>query len=98
MASNYESIVTKIDDDTPRQVHIRMNEPLRDQGYTFFQASFGPKDAQPGQPMFSVFEVVNNPADQWPLYACIIITLGMSLHFVQKLYAYLKRQNRKASA
>lgn len=98
MASNYESIVTKIEGGTERQVHIRMNEPLRHHGYTFFQASFGPKDAQPGQPMFSVFEVVNNPADQWPLYACIVITLGMSLHFVQRLYFYLKRQNRKAAA
>ena len=98
MASNFESVVTKIDGDSDRQVHIRMNEPLRDQGYTFFQASFGPKNAQPGQPMFSVFEVVNNPADKWPLYACIIITFGMSLHFLQKLYAYLKRQNRKAAA
>lgn len=95
MASNYQSIVTQIDGDTSRQVEIKMNEPLRDRGYTFFQASFGPKDAKPGQPMYSVFEVVNNPADQWPLYSCLIITFGLSLHFIQRLFAYLKRENRR---
>ena len=97
MASNYESVVTQIDGATTRQVEIKMNEPLRDRGYTFFQASYGPKDAGPGDKMYSVFEVVSNPADQWPLYSCLIITFGLSLHFIQRLLAYLKRENRRAA-
>lgn len=95
MASNYESVVTQIDGETSRQIEIKMNEPLRDRGYTFFQASFGPKNARPGERMYSVFEVVSNPADQWPLYSCLIITFGLSLHFVQRLVGYLKRENRR---
>ena len=97
MASNYESVVTQIEGDTRRQVQIRMNEPLRHKGYTLFQSSFGPKNAGPNDRMYSVFEVVRNPADQWPLYSCIIITIGMSLHFIQRLYGYLKREQRKRS-
>lgn len=95
MASNYESEVTQIENGVPRKVNIRMNEPLRHEGYTFFQASYGPKNARPGERMFSVFEVVRNPADQWPLYACIVITIGLALHFIQRLLAHIKRQNRR---
>lgn len=95
--SNYESVVTQIEGDVTRQIEIKMNEPLRHKGYTFFQASYGPQNAPPGTKMYSVFEVVNNPADQWPLYSCIIITLGLSLHFIQRLYMYLRQQNRSAS-
>ncbi|MFP4500326.1 MAG: cytochrome c biogenesis protein ResB [Candidatus Hydrogenedentota bacterium] len=94
MASNFESEVTKIEDGSQRRITIRMNEPLRHKGYTFFQASWGPQNAAPDQALFSVFEVVRNPADQWPLYACVVISFGMALHFMQKLLAHLKRQNR----
>lgn len=97
MASNYESVVTQVEGDVRRQVEIRMNEPLRHKGYTLFQASFGPKDAGPNDRMYSVFEVVKNPADQWPLYSCIIISFGLSLHFIQRLYGYLQREQRKRS-
>jgi len=97
MASNYESVVTQVEGDVRRQVEIRMNEPLRHKGYTLFQASFGPKDAGPNDRMYSVFEVVNNPADQWPLYSCIIISFGLSLHFIQRLYGHLRREQRKRS-
>ena len=37
-----------------------MNEPMRYAGYTFFQESFGPAGAQPGDVMFSQFAVANN--------------------------------------
>ncbi len=95
MASNFESVVTKVEDGSERQINIRMNEPLRHEGYTFFQASWGPQNAGPNQALFSVFEVVRNPADQWPLYACYIISFGLSLHFLQKLYRYLQRERRR---
>ena len=98
MAANFESEVTKTDGTSSRKVNIRMNEPLRDQGFTFFQASWGPENARPGEPLFSTFAVVNNPADQWPKYACYIIGIGLSIHFAQKLAGYIRQQNRRRSS
>ncbi len=95
MPASFESTVTKIEDGASRQIEIKMNQPLRHEGYTFFQASWGPQNAPPGTPLFSTFSVVNNPADQWPLYACYIISFGLSLHFLQKLYRYLQRERRR---
>jgi hypothetical protein len=95
MAANFESVVTKTQDGLDRQIEIKMNQPLRQDGYTFFQASWGPENARPGEPLFSTFSVVDNPADQWPLYSCIIIAVGLLWHFVQKLLGYLRMENRK---
>ena len=98
MASNFESVVTKTEGQVDRKVNIRMNEPLRHKGYTFFQASWGPQGAGPGDRLFSTFAVVNNPADQWPLYACIVISIGLIIHFMQKLISYLRAENRRRLA
>ncbi len=69
-----------------------MNKPLRRDGYVLFQSSWGPSDAGPNDRLFSVFSVVKNPADQWPLIACLITTLGMSIHFGRKLFRYARGQ------
>lgn len=98
MASNFESVVTKTEGQVDRKVNIRMNEPLRHKGYTFFQASWGPQGAGPNDRKFSTFAVVNNPADQWPLYSCIVISIGLLIHFLQKLIAYLRAENRRRLA
>jgi len=98
MASNYESVVTKTEGKVDREVNIRMNEPLRYKGYTLFQSSFGPAGSQPGDRVFSTFAVVNNPADQWPLYSCIVISIGLLIHFMQKLFSYLRAENRRRLA
>ncbi|MBI3119655.1 MAG: cytochrome c biogenesis protein ResB, partial [Candidatus Hydrogenedentes bacterium] len=95
IASNFESEVTKTEGEISRQVDIKMNEPLRHRGYTFFQASWGPENAGPNDKLFSVFSVVRNPADQWPLYACLIISGGLLVHFLQKLFRYLRAENRR---
>mgnify|MGYP002631593561 CR=1 FL=1 len=92
MASNFESEVTKTEGGVSRPIKIRMNEPLRHKGYTFFQASFG--SAADGRSQ-SVFAVVNNPADQWPKYACYVVAIGLTIHFLQKLLAYLQAENRR---
>jgi hypothetical protein len=94
MPRKYESEVRKIENGIEQSVTISMNQPLRHRGYTLYQASWGPTDARPGENLFSVFAVVNNPADQWPLYATIVITFGLALHFTQKLVVYLREQSR----
>lgn len=98
MAANFESVVTKSDGVTDRKINIRMNEPLRYQGYTLFQSGWGPQNAGPGERLFSTFAVVNNPADQWPLYSCLVISAGLIIHFLQKLVAYLRAENRRRTA
>ncbi len=95
MAASFESEVTKIQGASTEKIKIWMNHPLRQEGYTLFQASWGPPDAGPNDRLFSVFAVVRNPADQWPLYACIIIGVGMLIHFVQKLTRYLKSESKR---
>ena len=99
MAASFSSDVTQIEPGgSERDVHIQMNQPLRDRGFTFFQSSWGPQNAGPNDRLFSTFSVVNNPADQWPLYACCVISLGLLIHFGQKMLAYIKRENRRRAA
>ncbi len=99
MARNYESRVTRIEKDQPdKALEIKMNEPMRYAGYTFFQESYGPQGAGPGDRMFSQFAVANNPADQWPLYALIITGVGLGLHFLIKLFEYIERAKKSKSA
>ncbi|MBI1380324.1 MAG: hypothetical protein GC161_04470 [Planctomycetaceae bacterium] len=77
---------------TSRLVTISMNEPLREDGLVLYQASWGPSDARPGDRLFSTLAVVRNPSDQWPLYACIVIAVGLVWHFGRKLIRHLSRE------
>lgn len=95
IASNFQSEVTTIENGSERKVTIRMNEPLRYKGHTFYQASWGPQNAGPNTSLFSSLAVVRNPADQWPLYASCIISLGLVIHFIQALLHYLRIENRR---
>ncbi|CAN5208091.1 hypothetical protein BH23VER1_BH23VER1_10250 [soil metagenome] len=96
IAREYSSDITKVGaEGREEKIKIAMNEPLRDRGYTFFQASWGPEDARPGEPLYSVFAVVKNPSDYWPLYACIMVGVGLLVHFLGKLLAFIQRSNRR---
>ncbi len=86
------------DDRVEQNVKIEMNQPLRYRGLVLFQASWGPPDAKPGEPLFSTFAVVRNPSDQWPLISCIIIALGMIAAFTLKLAKYTWAQARARRA
>ena len=99
MASNFESVVTKTEaGQSDRKINIRMNEPLRHEGFTLFQSGWGPENAGPDERLFSTFAVVDNPADQWPLYSCIVIAVGLLIHFLQKLFSYLRAENRRRAS
>ncbi len=95
--ASFSSDVTVVDSEATQKIHISMNKPLRYKGYTLFQASWGPQNAGPNDPLFSSFAVVKNPSDQWPLYACIIITAGLLVHFCYRLILYLRKEARTAS-
>ena len=91
LARSYESDVTMIEGDSERPVRIWMNNPLRHEGYILFQSSFD-RDER-GE--ISVFSVVRNPSDHWPLYSCIIIALGLVMHFSRRLWRYVRSEQRK---
>jgi hypothetical protein len=92
--ASFESDITRIEDGREAKVRIRMNEPMRYEGLTFFQASWGPQGAAPGTPLFSVFEVVRNPADKWPEYSLYIVTAGLAVHFILKLIQFVAATTR----
>ena len=87
-AKHYQSTVIIKDDNSSRRVEISMNQPLRYQGYTFFQSSFS-QDVRLGRYQ-SILAVVNNPAEKWPYFSCLLIFLGMTIHYLAKLFRFLK--------
>jgi hypothetical protein len=93
--AKFISEITRIEDSGSAKVTIQMNEPMRYQGLTFFQASYGPPGAGPGEKMYSVFEIVKNPADKWPEYSLYIVTLGMLITFLTRFASFVANQTRK---
>jgi hypothetical protein len=84
---NFSSLVRLNDPSAgeDRDALIYMNHPLRYGGKTFYQASFGQGD------QLSVFQVVRNPGWLIPYLSCVLVALGMILHFGVKLAASLKK-------
>lgn len=95
--AKFESVITRIEDGREEEILIEMNDPMRHKGLTFFQASWGPQGAAPGTPLFSVFEVVRNPADKWPEYSLYVVTFGLAVHFLIKLALFLAATTRRKS-
>lgn len=95
MPRDFSSWVTVFEEErTPREAHIYMNEPLRKDGYVFYQTSWGPQQGG-GPPWYSVFEVASNPSDQWPKYACFVIGIGLLIHFLVKLLRFISRESQR---
>jgi hypothetical protein len=68
-----------------RDVLIYMNHPLRYDGKTFYQASFGKDDT------LSVLQVVENPAWLAPYISCIVVVIGLGLQFVHRLRQSMRK-------
>jgi ResB-like family len=89
--SKFISKVTRIENGSEAKATIQMNEPMRYEGLTFFQASY---DQSTGT-MASIFEVVRNPADKWPEYSLYIVTLGMLITFLTRFIGFLSNSNQR---
>ena len=63
---------------------IKMNEPLRFSGYTFFQSSFADDETT------SVFQVVKNPSWLIPYLSSLLIVVGL---FVQMVFSMGRRSS-----
>jgi len=93
--AKFVSDIRRVENGQESKVRIQMNEPMRYEGLTFFQASYGPPGAGPGDRMYSVFEVVKNPADKWPEYSLYVVSFGMLVTFLTKLGGHLGAASRK---
>ncbi len=76
-----------------REVLIFMNNPLRYQGLTFYQASFDKRDDR-----VTILQVVHNPAWLAPYVACIAVGVGLLVQFGIHLVGFLKRSGATATA
>lgn len=69
-----------------QDVMIFMNNPLRYEGFTFYQASFAKQDTA------SMFQVVRNPGWLMPYIACTLVSLGMLYQFGFVIHRYTRRR------
>jgi hypothetical protein len=68
-----------------RPTTIRMNEPMRHRGETFYQHQALAGDSG------SVLQVVRNPGWLLPYLSCAVVSLGMLVHFGINLSRFLRR-------
>jgi hypothetical protein len=69
-----------------RDVLIYMNQPLRYAGKAFYQASFGKNDT------LSILQVVENPGWLLPYISCVLVGVGLLIHFGISLSRSLRRR------
>jgi ResB-like family len=69
-------------------IRIWMNHPMYYQGETFYQSKM---DTDSTGVKTTSLQVVNNPAWQAPYLACLMVALGMAIHFLIRLQAFMKR-------
>lgn len=97
VARNYSSTMHLQTPDAAdtREVLIKMNQPLRYDGKAFFQAGFFQQPLNMN--LGTVLQVADNPGAWVPYLSCVIVTLGLTIHFVVSLLKYGRRANAKAA-
>lgn len=91
-ARRFTSHVTVFEGKQEHKRIITMNEPLRSEGFAFFQQSFDMRQDSSGAMITrSQFQVARNPSDHWPLFACVAAGIGLLIHLVWRLARYLGR-------
>jgi len=76
-----------------REVLIRMNEPLRYAGLTFFQFQMSTNRVGP---LSSTLQVVRNPSWLTPYISCVMVGLGLTVQFLSHLFGFIKRRTASA--
>jgi hypothetical protein len=85
---NFSSHVRLTDPSTgeDQEVIISMNSPLRYGGETFYQQSFLQGDRA------TILQVVRNPGWLMPYLSCVMVALGMLIHFGFHLQSFLRKR------
>ncbi|MEO6034945.1 MAG: cytochrome c biogenesis protein ResB [Verrucomicrobiota bacterium] len=73
-----------------RNVVIKMNDPLRHAGLTFFQSGFDERNDK-----ITILQVVRNPAAITPYLACSLVGLGLLIQFLTHIVGFGRRQRNK---
>jgi hypothetical protein len=92
MARSYRSIVNLVEHDTKRRVVIQMNEPLRHEGYTFYQASF----IEGRGSDTTVLAAVKNAGRTLPYISSLVMCLGLLVHLVLKVPTLIRSRGGAA--
>jgi hypothetical protein len=75
-----------------RDILIYMNNPLRYNGETYYQASFERGDT------VTILQVVNNPAAATPYIACLLVGFGLIIQFLIHLVGFaMKRKSHSVA-
>lgn len=77
-----------------RDAFIKMNQPLRYDGKAFFQSGFFQQPLN--QNLGTIMQVADNPGAWVPYLSCVVVTVGLCMHFVVSLLRYGRRANAKA--
>jgi len=88
IAKSYSSNVNLIENGISKRILIKMNEPLRHRGYTFYQASF--IESSDGET--TVLAVVQNYGRLFPYISSIIMCIGLLFHLITKLPILFKKR------
>ncbi|MEM6507759.1 MAG: hypothetical protein AAF711_20170, partial [Planctomycetota bacterium] len=77
-----------------RDAFIKMNQPLRYDGKAFFQSGFFQQPLN--RNLGTIMQVADNPGAWVPYLSCVIVTVGLCMHFVISLMRYGRRANARA--
>ncbi|MCB1783548.1 MAG: cytochrome c biogenesis protein ResB [Alphaproteobacteria bacterium] len=89
---SYQSEVVLKEGKTEWHSLIRMNEPLRYRGYTFYQSSF----IDSGENEATVLAVVKNAGRMFPYIASIVMCIGLLIHMAMYLPSLIRRMGGAA--
>src|SRR5207244_3700957 len=96
---NYSSDIQLVDkaNGVDKPVHIKMNDPLRYAGETFYQSGYHPPGATGGGEA-TTLAVVKNTGWMIPYVACMIVAIGMLAHFLITVTRFIGRRESEEIA
>ena len=88
IAKSYSSDINLIEKGLSKRILIKMNNPLRHNGYTFYQSSF----IESSEGETTVLAVVKNYGRLFPYISSIIMCVGLLFHLIMKLPNLFKKK------
>lgn len=89
-AQAYRSFIRKAESGVEEKKEVYMNHPYRYMDFIFFQSGY--MEDPNTKLKYSTFAVVRNPTDHVPLISCILISIGLIVHFLTNLIKFLNKE------